>query len=190
MVVTVNIFIALTQRKHIQENTMRIGEICTRDVVFCSPNTGIAEAARLMRDHHVGDLVVAIEEPGGHARPFGIITDRDIVIEVVAREAPIADLTVRDVIIEGLTFVNEATGIRETLEIMRQKGIRRMPVVNEHYELVGIVALDDLLELVAEELDSMVKLVARERMREIQHRPRMPVGSKPAPTVLFRGDAR
>ncbi len=166
---------------------MRIGDICTRSVVICSPDTGIGEAARLMRDHHVGDLVVVIEEPGGRARPFGIITDRDIVIEVVAREIPLADLTVRDVITEALAFVNEDTGIQETLEAMRQKGVRRMPVVNDRYELVGIVALDDLLELMAEELDTMVKLVGREHSREMRHRPPMP---EPGVTVLFRGEAQ
>lgn len=166
---------------------MRVGEICTRDVVFCTPDTSIAEAARLMRDHHVGDLVVAVEEPDSRARPFGIITDRDIVVEVVAREAPLERLTVRDVITEGLTFVNENTGIPETLEVMRQKGVRRMPVVNARYELVGLIALDDLIELVAEELDAMVGLVARERLHEAQRRPPVAPSARPGPTVVFDG---
>jgi CBS domain-containing protein len=149
---------------------MNIGEVCTRNVVFCSPDTSIPEAARLMRQHHVGDLLVAKEEPDS-VRPVGILTDRDIVIEVVALNIPLDRLTVKDIMSRNLVFVNESKGVYETLALMRHKGIRRMPVVDERDDLVGIVTLDDLMENVAEEMGLAAKLIAAERDRETANRP-------------------
>lgn len=144
---------------------MRIGEICTTNVIFCTPDTSIPAAAKLMREHHVGDLLVAVEEPDG-VQPVGILTDRDIVVEIIALGIPIDRLTVKDVMSRALVSVNESKGIYETLALMRHKGVRRMPVVNQHDDLVGIVTLDDLLENIAEEMGLAAKLITHERERE------------------------
>jgi predicted transcriptional regulator len=149
---------------------MRIGEICTTNVIFCTPDTSIPATAKLMREHHVGDLLVAVEEPDG-VQPVGILTDRDIVVEIIALDIPIDRLTVKDVMSRALVSVNESKGIYETLALMRHKGVRRMPVVNQHDDLVGIVTLDDLLENIAEEMGLAAKLVTHEREREAASRP-------------------
>lgn len=149
---------------------MRIGEICTRDVVFCTPGATVVEAARLMRQCHVGTLIV-IEERNGRRIPVGVVTDRDIVMEIVALDVPTGSVTVGDIMSRELATVSESEDVFSTLELMRRKGIRRMPVVDQQGALAGIVTLDDLLEILAEELGTMVRLISREQSLEIKNRP-------------------
>jgi CBS-domain-containing membrane protein len=149
---------------------MAIGEICNREVVIAEKALSVREAAHLMRNHHVGDLVV-VEERGGRKHPVGIITDRDIVVEVVAPGVNPEALTVVDIMGAELATVRENEGVFEALRYMRSKGVRRMPVVDGDSGLVGIVTLDDLLSLLAEEMAELAKLVSHERQREATARP-------------------
>ncbi|MGQ9686679.1 MAG: CBS domain-containing protein [Thiobacillaceae bacterium] len=144
---------------------MAIGEICNREVVIVSREAPVIEAARLMRQYHVGDLVV-VDEPSGRRRPVGIVTDRDIVIEVVAMEVAPETLSVGDIMSAELATVRETEGVFETIRYMRDKGIRRLPVVDRDGWLQGIVTLDDLLILLAEEMGEMARLIGREMDRE------------------------
>lgn len=144
---------------------MPIGEICTREVVIVEKGAAVREAARLMRQYHVGDLVV-VEHKGGARIPVGILTDRDIVVEVVAPGVELERLVVGDVMSFDLAAVREKDGIWESLQYMRAKGVRRMPVVDQEGALVGIVAADDLLELLAEELGALAALAKREQLKE------------------------
>lgn len=148
---------------------MDVGEICTREVVIATRNTTVVEAARLMREYHVGDLVV-VDESEGRRVPVGIVTDRDIVVCVLALGLDPAVLTVGDIMGSHLVTAAEDDDVYETLQIMRTRGVRRVPVVNTAGALVGIVALDDILEIFAEELDAAVKVVAREQANESQRR--------------------
>lgn len=148
---------------------MAIGEVCNREVVIVERNASVAEAARLMRQFHVGDLVV-VEHQGGKARPVGIVTDRDIVLEVVAPAVSADNLMAGDIMTADPATVRESEGIFETLRYMRDQGVRRLPVVDGAGWLVGIITLDDLLELLAEEMGELAKLIARERQRESVHR--------------------
>ncbi len=144
---------------------MAIGEICNREVVIVTRETPVVEAARLMRQYHVGDLVV-VDELSGRRRPVGIVTDRDIVIEVVAMEVDVQTLCVGDIMSAELATVRESEGVFETIRYMRDKGIRRLPVVDRDGWLQGIVTLDDLLILLAEEMGEMARLIRREMDRE------------------------
>lgn len=148
---------------------MAIGEICNREVVIVQRETTALEASRLMRQHHVGDLVV-VDEVGGKRQPAGIVTDRDIVLEIVAMELDAAVLTVGDFMEPKLSTVEENEGIYETMLYMRTEGVRRLPVVDREGALVGIVTLDDLIELLADEMSELAKLVANERRHETQAR--------------------
>jgi predicted transcriptional regulator len=152
-----------------KENIMAIGEMCNREVVIVERETSLGEAARLMRQHHVGDLVV-VESLAGGRRPLGIVTDRDIVLEVVAMDIAPESLRVGDIMSARLVSVRESEGVFETIRYMRSQGIRRVPVVDEAGWLVGIITLDDLLELLAEEIGELAKLVIRERGREQEAR--------------------
>jgi CBS domain-containing protein len=144
---------------------MTIGTVCNREVVFIHRQASIPEAARLMREHHVGDLVV-IKEKIGKRVPVGIITDRDIVLEVIAEGVDMDDVSVGDIMSDRLVTARESDGLLETIKLMRAKGIRRLPVVNDDNELVGILSVDDLIDLFSEQIVDLSRLIAREQGRE------------------------
>jgi CBS domain-containing protein len=148
---------------------MKIGEICTRIVTFATKDMPLTEAAKLMRQHHVGSLVVVQEESRGRV-PVGILTDRDIVIEVLAPELDYRNMTVGEIMSSRLTTACETDDMLRVLRVMRQRGIRRMPVVAESGGLAGIVTIDDLLEIVAEQMDDLVDAIAGERTKEVKSR--------------------
>ncbi len=148
---------------------MFVGEICNRQVVICGRDDSIQNAAELMRDNHVGDVIVVEHKEGKHF-PIGILTDRDIVIEVLAEGVNLNDIAVHDVMSSELISVKEDDYIIETIEQMRDKGIRRVPVVNQEGSLEGILAVDDTIELVAELLSNLVRLFKQEFNREIKTR--------------------
>ena len=144
---------------------MTIGKVCNREVVFIHAQASIPEAARLMREYHVGDLVV-IKEKTGKRVPVGIITDRDIVLEVIAEGVSMDDVSVGDIMSDKLVTARESDGLLETIKLMRAKGIRRLPVVNDDNELVGILSVDDLIDLFSEQIVDLARLIAREQGRE------------------------
>ncbi len=148
---------------------MFVGEICNRQVVICGRDDSIQNAAELMRDNHVGDVIVVEHKEGKHF-PIGILTDRDIVIEVLAEGVNLNDITVNDVMSSELISVKEDDYIIETIEQMRDRGIRRVPVVNQEGSLEGILAVDDTIELVAELLSNLVRLFKQEFNHEIKTR--------------------
>lgn len=147
---------------------MPIGEICNREVVFSYPNHTVREAALLMREYHVGDLVVV--EENGKRKPVGIVTDRDIAISIVALGLDPDVITVGDIMGPELVTVRENQGVFETSQQMRLKGVRRLPIVGEEGALVGIVAVDDLVALFADELSELSKAIVREQMVEVKTR--------------------
>lgn len=146
---------------------MPIGEICKREVVIAQREETILQAAKLMREHHVGDVMVVEDRSGnGKQVPVGIVTDRDLVVEVMAPGLDPNAITVGDIMVSDFATVKENTGVFESIQYMRVKGVRRMPVVNDENKLIGIITLDDLLALLSEELDALVKLVAHEQQKE------------------------
>ena len=148
---------------------MPIGEICSREVVIVQRDTSVQEAAQLMRQHHVGALVV-VEEVSGKRKPLGLVTDRDLVVEVLATQLDAKVITVGDIMLPELGSVAESGGVFETIQFMRARAVRRLPVVDGQGALVGIVALDDLLALLAEELNELAGLVSREQAKELHSR--------------------
>lgn len=144
---------------------MPVGEICNREVVIVHREDTVLDAAKLMRQHHVGDVLV-IEKHNGVRVPVGIVTDRDLVVEILAPELDGNAITVGDIMVPGLATVKEGTGVFEAIQYMRAKGVRRLPVVSENGGLAGIITLDDLLELLSEELLALAKLVKQEQKKE------------------------
>ncbi|HSN42319.1 MAG TPA: CBS domain-containing protein [Burkholderiales bacterium] len=153
----------------LKEKTTTIGEICNREVVFAARDTTVQTAAKLMRHYHVGSLVI-VDDRYGKRIPAGIVTDRDIVVEVGATELDPKVITIGDIMVAELITVPESKGVLETMEVMRLKGVRRLPVVDGDGGLVGIVTIDDLLGVLAEELADMTRIISREQAREIQGR--------------------
>lgn len=146
-----------------------IGQMCNREVVVTTRDTTTADAARLMRDHHVGSLVI-IEPRDGARHPVGIITDRDLVVEIMAMDLDPRDVKVGEIMRPGLVIARENDGIRETLEVMRFKGVRRLPVLSIRGNLLGIVASDDLVKVLAEDIASIATIPSREVAREAADR--------------------
>ncbi len=148
---------------------MSIGEFCNREVVFATREMSLPEAAQLMREHHVGDLVV-VDEVNGKRVPVGIVTDRDMVIEIIAQSLNVDEFSVGDIMGPQLVSVQEKEGVFETIRLMRAKGIRRIPVVNQEGGLAGIISADDILDLLAEEMTELSKVAPREQEREAKTR--------------------
>jgi len=144
---------------------MKIGEICTRDVVVVGRGVSVREAAKLMRELHVGDLVV-VDAVGGRNVPAGVITDRDVTIEVVAMGVDPDMIKVSDVMGPELVTVGEGETVYDTIQRMRQRGVRRTPVLDAQGGLLGIVSLADLLEFLAEEMTQLARVFYREQTRE------------------------
>lgn len=150
---------------------MGVGEYCNREVVVMTPAGTVREAARVMRDEHVGDVVV-VDEAGGVRRPVGIVTDRDLVIEVVARDGDPDEITLADLVAGELVCAGESDDLWDTLKNMRDRGVRRVPIAAADGGLVGIITLDDYVDLLAEEMDDLVVLIRREQGREQKLRTR------------------
>lgn len=144
---------------------MPVGELCNREVVVVQRDASVVEAASLMREYHVGDLVV-VEDEGGRPRPVGILTDRDIVVELVAEKLSYDAVTVGDLMSNDLLTAAEGDDLFDTLRRMRDRGVRRVPVVDKGGVLLGILVVDDLLDLLAEQLDTIVALIGREVRQE------------------------
>ncbi|HJW24053.1 MAG TPA: CBS domain-containing protein [Rhodocyclaceae bacterium] len=149
---------------------MPIGEFCNREVVVAEPETTVLEAAQLMRQYHVGSIVV-VDSSSGIRKPVGLITDRDLVVEVLAAQANPDTLTIGDLLIGDIATVSADAGVFDTLQYMRELGCRRMPVVDEAGRIVGIVTLDDFLGLMAEELTELARLIPTEIRHEEKERP-------------------
>ena len=148
---------------------MTIGKFCIRTVVTATRDATVTEAANLMRRNHVGDVVVVDERDGGRV-PVGIVTDRDIVVGVVAAGLDPAVLRVGDLMQAPLYTTDEAASYGETIHAMSAKAIRRMPVVNAAGFLVGIVTLDDLVHQLVAPLAALSDVALRERRREVIER--------------------
>jgi CBS domain-containing protein len=149
---------------------MPIGDVCVRDVVVAAKDVTVQQAAVLMRRHHVGDLVVVVEGTDGRRVPVGIVTDRDIVVSVVAPTLNAGVYTVGDLVARELVTVAEDQGVFETIQQMRMSGVRRMPVVDRAGGLVGIISVDDLIQLLSDEMSELAKLITREQVLETERK--------------------
>lgn len=150
---------------------MDVGEICTRDVVTVTPDDTVLDAARRMRKHHVGSLVVVEGHP---AKPVGLLTDRDIAVGIVAQDPEdIPRLLVGDVLTrepEEVVTAYEGDSALWTAWQMRDAGVRRVPVIDDDGQLVGILTMDDLLQMLVEQLVDLTELVRGQQLKERKER--------------------
>jgi CBS domain-containing protein len=144
---------------------MPISECSNIGVVCCEADTTVPRVAALMRKHHVGDVIV-VEGPAENRMPLGIITDRDIVLEAIALDIDTSVLTAGDLMSAPLVTVAEDAGLVETLRLMRNHKIRRMPIVTPSGSLYGIVTADDIMNLLAMEMSLMTAAIVEQPLRE------------------------
>jgi len=151
---------------------MNIGGLCHRNPITVGRVDELNKAAQLMRAHHIGYLVVIeADTVDGRQRPVGVLTDRDIVVTVVARETDPRSLCVGDIMTPQPVTVSETDSVEKTLREMRRVGVRRLPVVGKHGELVGIVSIDDVLDFLAGQLQNLAASIRNERLIEGTMRP-------------------
>jgi len=148
---------------------MKVGKLCTVDTVCCGRQETVQGVAVLMRKHHVGDVVV-VDDPDGERTPVGIVTDRDIVVSVVATGLDPLGLLASDLMSDDLLLANEHDDVDATIERMRLRGIRRVPVVGEGGRLAGIVSADDLLCYLAAEMEELARISPHQQQHERQAR--------------------
>lgn len=148
---------------------MKLKNVCTLDVACCTGDATIYEAARLMRQHHTGNLVV-IDDADEERIPVGIITDRDIVIEVIGKRLDPATTKVAAAMSAQIIVADANEDVSDAVDRMRAHGVRRIPVTGDDGALVGIFTLDDLLRLNAEQIEAPVAILAKEQTRESRTR--------------------
>jgi CBS domain-containing protein len=138
---------------------MSAGRICTREVHTADPDESAQSAADRMVERGVGTLIVLNDSQ----QPVGIVTDRDLVTRVLARRRDPAITLLRDVMTSGPRTISEDASIESALSLMRGGGFRRIPVVDHKKALVGVLSLDDVLALLAEEFGPIGQLVERKK---------------------------
>jgi CBS domain-containing protein len=146
---------------------MDVAQLFRRDAITVRESDEVTDAARLMREHHVGYLVVV--EPdlaGATVRPVGVLTDRDIVVGIVAREVNPRCVLVRDIMTPNPVLLNAADPLPTALQEMRRVGVRRMPVVGKVGELLGVLSIDDVLDALSAELGNLAGAIRNEQRFE------------------------
>lgn len=149
---------------------MKVGEICRRSVVSIDSDADVNAAAEKMRTHHVGFLIV--HETGDELRrPIGVLTDRDIVVEVIAKKVDPAAVTVADLMTPNPLVAEESEELSDVLQAMRIAGIRRVPVVDLRDALQGVIAIDDAFDIITGFMCDITGSVKNEQRQE--HRVRV-----------------
>lgn len=148
---------------------MTIGSICQRTVVTIDHRARLSQAARLMRDAHVGALVVTAEQAGAHA-VLGIVTDRDVVLQVLAREdARSLPDEIGQLASDRVVAIDAAASLSDAIERMEAEGVRRLLVKGPGEALVGIVSIDDVVEALGRDLSRLAQALKHGRERETAH---------------------
>lgn len=141
------------------------------EVAVISASAAIEEAAKLMRDYHVGSVVVVESASGGALCPIGLLTDRDIVVELIAEGVDVKKVSVKDVMSPNPVTARHTASLDDLVKIMRESKVRRIPIVDDKNHLVGFVSFDDLLERVGMEISSLSQLSQHQQKLERDIRP-------------------
>lgn len=151
---------------------MNVGTLCGREPVTAKPFDDLTAVSQLMREEHVGCVIVvepAVRESA--FRPVGVVTDRDIVVAVVARGVDPKALQVSDVMTREPVVAFEDESLGAALRKMRKIGVRRLPVVGKQEELVGVISLDDIIDHLVGQLEDAAGSIRSEQLIEHSLRP-------------------
>lgn len=140
---------------------MNVGRVCTREVVFVDESESLHAATELMRNKRVGSVVVC-KEAGSQRVPVGMITDRDVAMAALQSAGRLSGILASQAMSRNPLVIAEEEDVADALERMRSHGVRRAPVVDTGGALAGLVSIDDLLEVLVEQLSSIVHLIARQ----------------------------
>lgn len=160
---------------------MNVADYCQREIVTIPADAPLQEAAAVMRKNHVGALVVIDSvEP---ARVVGVVTDRDLAIEVIARDLDVASMSIGQLASPSLVAVPGGASIYEAVAAMEDEGVRRLLVTDSDSRVFGFLSADDLVEAIAAELSGLARALRRGIARESEERP----GPRALPVFLPPG---
>lgn len=167
---------------------MTIASLCPREVVTVSAAASVREAAALMRDEHVGAL--AVTDPAAPGRVVGIVTDRDLVVDFLAAGHAGVYPPIGAIAEAGLAGVAADASLHHAMEAMRRSGVRRLLVMGPDNAVVGLVSMDDLVGVVAGELDALAATLRNGPVREgARQRARArPEGEPPLALYISRNE--
>jgi signal-transduction protein with cAMP-binding, CBS, and nucleotidyltransferase domain len=149
---------------------MKVADICTQEVVVADRASSLQRAAALMREHHVGTLLVTADAGDGD-RAVGIVTDRDLVVEAMAHGLDVDETEVGRLATHRLAAVPAGASIGEAISAMKQAGVRRLIVTEDGGRIRGIVSLDDVLDALAHEMLELAHAARGGAERESAERP-------------------
>lgn len=144
---------------------MTVGRICRREVDLVEPDELVRVAAQRMASRNVGSLLVV----DGRRRVLGLVTDRDLALRVVAQGRDPHLTRVGDVMTPHPDSVSEETSIEDALSVMRARGVRRLPVIGPGGSLAGVVSVDDILVLLAQEFGELSRLIEHSSPQVLAH---------------------
>ncbi len=144
---------------------MLIKDVCTTNVACCGVDTTAAQAAEMMRKRHVGDLVL-VDDPHSEGVPLGVVTDRDLAIEVLGKGLDPATTTLGSLIHTPVVIAYESEDTAQVIGRMREHGVRRVPVVGREGEVTGIITLDDLLRLFVKDASALLEIMTKGETNE------------------------
>jgi CBS domain-containing protein len=140
---------------------MNVGDICSRNVIHVSQQDSVLDIVRIMQEQHVGSVVV-VDDLDGEIRPLGMITERDLVLEVLAAKINPSVVTAEDIMTCELICVTETHNVTQALKYLCYYGVRIAPVVNVNGVLVGLFSIEDSLSTLSQEFSEIVKLLCNE----------------------------
>ena len=147
---------------------MKAVDICRKPAVTVKAGTPLVEVARLMRTCHVGSVVVTGHNGG--RKPVGIVTDRDIVVEVLALGLDAATMTAGDIMSRSPVVSDANADVLWALKVMRDRGVRRLPVVDGKGELAGMLAFDDVVQHLGTSIGDLAQMIGTQRLAEATRR--------------------
>jgi CBS domain-containing protein len=139
---------------------MNVGQICSKRIVSVHTGAPLSEVVALMRDEHVGAVIVTQSPP--ERLVVGIVTDRDILRAQLGRAGDLSSLAVTDVMTRDPLVVSETASISDAIRLLRQRGVRRAPVIGGDGELRGMISTDDLVTRVALDMMSLAEPLTRQ----------------------------
>lgn len=146
---------------------MSLVDLYQKKVITIQPDATLQEALELMDFHRIGDVVV-VKHSGKNKIPVGILTDRDVAMQLYKNSRSFKDHLVRDFMSEELVMGENKDGLYEVIKKMKDNGVRRLPVINERGFLNGIICVDDIITLLAEELTCLARIntIQREKVND------------------------
>lgn len=139
---------------------MSIEKACNKNVISLTEDSTVIEAAQAMKQHNVGDILIINQKDN---KPVGIITDRDIVMAIASsNNGNIQSLRIADIASRELLTIAQDQDIEDAIDQMSSKGVRRAPIINASGQAVGIVSVDDLVPLLAKELQCLSNIIEKQ----------------------------